>query len=135
MYSFAKLCTVRSSMTKISTPAIAELTIAPDRDRLLMSKELLGRVPALEDAPIPTGPEDEAVSALVEQTVMLVLERYTDDPHSMDRMAVPCHIVGSLRSIETVPNVVTVSMRVDLADALLVLDDVVKSAVQNYAGV
>lgn len=116
---------------EFKTPT-SDLTIIPDRDRLLMSDALKGRVPELEDA-LDTSLDDEhavaGIDAAVREVVTLVVERYGDND-------APEHLIGPLVAIECDPTGrARLSLRVPLEEALTAVHDAMDTSEGRlYAG-
>lgn len=109
-----------------------DLTIAPDRGKILMSDALKGRVPVLEDTfdPRVDGEHaDPGIDAAVREVVTLVVERHCRDDDT------PEHLIGPLVAIECDPTgCVRLSLRVSLEEALTAVHDASNAYGHLYAG-
>lgn len=119
----------------------SDLTIAPDRNRMLMSEALRGRVPALEadehepdtdDTPTDQAAFDEATAMLGAGT--LVVERTNEKGEA-------CHLIGSLilirheRDTRVGETTSAFGIRLPLDEAWTALEDSAGVSNRRYGGV
>lgn len=109
------------------------LVIAPDRGRLLMSKELMGLVPGLADEETfenDTSVQDETADGL-DASPMVILERRRKQ---QDAEPTEEHVIGRLLRLSVSAAQLVVGMRLDCSEALAVVADVREPGV-IYTGI
>lgn len=116
----------------LTSKTTERLVIAPDRGKLLMSKELEGLVPGLTDeepADMVADPLDDV--AEIDVSPMVIIERRLVRP-GMD--PVDAHVIGRLVRLTVGVNELVIGLRLDCSDALAVVADVRRQGT-IYAGI
>lgn len=110
-------------LTEKTMTTANRLVIAPDRGRLLMSKELTGLVPGLADEETlenDTSVQDETAVGL-DASPMVIIERRRKQ---QDAEPIEEHVIGRLVRLNVSPAQLMVGLRLDCSDALVVVTDV-----------
>lgn len=119
MYFFVRSCTVRLTMMMPEEPETSSgLTIAPNRDVLLMSRELRGRVAELDSADALEEDTDcvKPAEQLMDESPMVVVQRSS----ALEKEDA---IIGSLQRVTRGRRHVQLMLRTTCDQALSVFDD------------